>query len=192
MASVAGDLRRVDDSMSHPAAARDGTDALLPRAALLTALGAPSHAPSSILICRIDQPQDIVDEHGAPVMERVVIALARLLKATFGNETRVYRTSTQCVAMFLPRSLPRQVAQQVRNTQARVAPEYEYERNGVTRRVVFTFSGAITSSPGRNARDSIVALERAELQAEAMQGLSQLQSESSRLGRLAGWLSSGR
>ena len=192
MASIAGDLRKVDDSMSHPAAARDGTNGLLPRAALLSDLGAATHAPSSILVCRIDQPQVIVDEHGAPVLERVVIALARLLKGTFGTDTRVYRTSTQCVAMFLPRSLPRQVAQQVRNAQARVAPEYEYERNGVTRRVVFTFSSVITSSPGRTARDSVVALERAEARAEAVQGLSQLQSESGALGRLVGWLSPGR
>ncbi len=157
---------------------------------LLGVLAAEPHAPASVVICRVDDPQAILDGHGPAVLERVIVALAQLLTGTFGNETRVYRTSTHSVAMFLPGAQSRHVAQQVRKVQARVAPEYEYERNGVTRRVVFTFSSVVAHSPGRTERDGVEALDRAERQADAMQGLSQLEAESSGLGRLVDWLSS--
>jgi GGDEF domain-containing protein len=190
LAEVAGDLKKVDATIAQTSATRESDSGLLGRPALLRDLAAGPHAPASIVICRIDDRQAIVDAHGAAVLERVVIALAQLLKGTFGKETRVYRSSTGCVAMFLPRAQCRQVGQQVKNVQARVAPEYEYERNGVTRRVVFTFSGVVTSSHGRSEADGVDALTRAEQQAEALSGLSQLQTESSGLGRLVGWLSS--
>ena len=92
--------------------------------------------------------------------------------------------------MFLPGSLPKHVGSQVRAVQARVAPEYEYERNGVTRRVVFTFSSVITLSAGKTDHDASDAFTRAEHQAASLEGLSQLQAESTGLGRLVGWLSS--
>ena len=190
LAQVAGDLQKVDATIAQTSASRESDAGLLGRPALLRDLTSSPYAPASIVICHIDEPDAIVDGHGAAVLERVIIALSQLLKGTFGTETRVYRSSTRCVAMFLPRQLPKQVAQQVKNVQARVAPEYEYQRNGVTRRVVFTFSGVITSSHGRSDADGVEALTRAEQQAEALPGLSQLQTESSGLGRLVGWLSS--
>lgn len=191
LAEVAGELKKVDATIAQASDSKDGAGGVMPgRPVLLGALAAEPHAPASVVVCRIDDPDAIIDGHGAPVLERVILALAQLLKGSFGNDLRVYRSSTHCVAMFLPGSLPKQVAQQVRNVQARVAPEYEYTRNGVTRRVVFTFSGVITSSPGRSAQDAVEALTRAESQAEGVKGLSQLQSESSGFGRLVGWLSS--
>ncbi|WP_396624571.1 hypothetical protein [Luteitalea sp.] len=190
MASVASDLKKVDQAIVQSRDAEPRQGGLLPRPALLGDLASADHAPASMVVCRIDEPQAIIDGHGAQVLERVIIALAQLLKDTFGGQTRVYRTSTHCVAMFLPGSLPKHVATQVRKVQARVAPEYEYERHGVTRRVVFTFSGVVTSSQGKTDHDATEALVRAERQAEALEGLSQLQAESSGLGRLVGWLSS--
>jgi len=133
---------------------RDDGVGLLPRPALMGAVTAAPSGPAALVICRIDEPEAIIDGHGASVLERVVVALAQLLKGTFGNDTRVYRSSTHSVAMFLPRAQPRQVAQLVKKVQARVAPEYEYERNGVTRRVVFTFSGSVTYSPGTTEAES--------------------------------------
>ncbi|BCS35479.1 hypothetical protein TBR22_A47060 [Luteitalea sp. TBR-22] len=190
MARVAGDLKKVDQTIVQSVAAETRPGGLLPRPALLSDLASADHASASLVVCRIDEPQAIVDGHGAQVLERVIIALAQLLKDSFGSQTRVYRSSTHCVAIFLPGALPKQVGSQVRKVQARVAPEYEYERNGVTRRVVFTFSSVVTHSPGRTDRDATDALMRAEQQAEALEGLSQLQAESSGLGRLVGWLSS--
>ena len=190
LSRVAGDLHKVDETMAQATGTGEGSHGLLGRPALLRDLAAEPHAHASIVICRIDEAQAIVDGHGAPVLERVIIALAHLLKGSFGNDTRVYRSSTQCVAMLLPRSAARQLAQQVRKVQARVAPEYEYERNGVTRRVVFTFSSVIAHTPGRTASDGVDALARAETQAERVKGLSQLQTESSGLERLVDWFSS--
>jgi GGDEF domain-containing protein len=190
LSRVAGDLRKVDETMAQATHAKEGVPGLLGRPVLLRDLAAEPHEPASLVICRIDEAQAIIDGHGASVLERVVIALAQLLKGSFGNDTRVYRSSTQCVAMLLPRSAARTLGQQVRKVQARVAPEYEYERNGVTRRVVFTFSSVIAQSPGKTASDGVDALTRAETQAERMQGLSQLQTESSGLGRLVDWFSS--
>jgi len=176
--------------MAEAAQQREGRHGLIARPVLLGVLAAEPHAPASVVVCRVDDPQAILDGHGPAVLERVIVALAQLLTGTFGNETRVYRTSTHTVAMFLPGAQSRHVAQQVRKVQARVAPEYEYERNGVTRRVVFTFSSVIAHSPGRTERDGGEALDRAERKAEAMRGLSQLEAESSGLGRLVDWLSS--
>ncbi len=192
LAQVAGDLRKVDETMAaaHGADGRDRPSGLLPRPALIGDLGQAAHEPASLVLCRIDEPDAIVDGHGPQVLERVVIALAQLLKGTFGKETRVYRSSTHCVAMFLPRQSSKDVAQLVRKVQARVAPEYEYQRNGVTRRVVFTFSGVVAVSPGRSASDATEALTRAEATAEDLAGLSQLRAEASGFGRLVGWLSS--
>ena len=191
LAQVAGDLKKVDATIAQTTRTPASPTRACSGARHCSAIWRPSpHAPASIVICRIDDPEAIVDGHGAAVLERVIIALAQLLKGTFGKETRVYRSSTQCVAMFLPRALPKQVAQQVKNVQARVAPEYEYERNGVTRRVVFTFSGVITSSQGGRAERRRRGADPGGTQAEALPGLSQLQTESSGLGRLVGWLSS--
>ena len=190
LSKVAGDLRKMDETMAQATDARESSPGIVGRPVLLRELAAEPQVPASIVICRIDEAQAIVDGHGASVLERVVIALAQLLKGSFGSDTRVYRTNTQCVAMLLPKTAARQLAPQVRKVQARVAPEYEYERNGVTRRVVFTFSSVIASSPGRTGNDGVEALERAEMQAERMQGLSQLQTESSGLGRLVDWFSS--
>ena len=110
---------------------------------------------------------------------------------TFGKDVKVYRTSTQCVAIFLPKVTSKQAAQQVRHVQSRVAPEYEYERLGVTRRVVFTFSAAVATSPGRHENDATEAFTRAEARVGATSGLGQLHAEASGFGRLVGWLASG-
>ena len=187
LAQVAGDLRKVDERMAQATETRPG--AMPPRPLLVADLTA-TPVPASIVLCRIDDPAAIVDGHGVAVLERVVLALAHLLTGTFGSETKVYRTDTHAVALFLPRTSPRYVAQQLRAVQARVAPEYEYERNGVTRRVVFTFSGIVTVSAGKTQRDGPEALARAETQARDLTGLSQVQVETSGIGRLVGWLSS--
>ncbi len=189
---VAGDLRRADAAMAsaQPPGSRDFSRGLPTKAALLTALGAVRE-PTAIILCRIDDADAIVDGHGQTILERVVVALAQLLDATFGAEAQVYRTSTQCVAMFLRGAPVRQVAAQVRKVQARVAPEYEYERHGVTRRVVFTFSAVVTLSSGKGDGSALEAFTRAEETAARATGVSQLQVESSGLGRLVGWLSAG-
>lgn len=189
LAQVAGDLEKVDATMSQ-SADKSSSQGLLTRAALLRDMATASHVTASIVICRVDEPDAITTGHGAAVLERVMLALAQLLKGTFGADTRLYRIDTHSVAMFLPRTQPRQVGQQVRKVQARVAPEYEYERQGVTRRVVFTFSAAVTHSAGKADADAAEALARAEQQVKGMTGLSQIDAESSGLGRLVNWLSS--
>ena len=190
-AQVAGDLRRADATMetAERPAPHDQTRGLLTRAALLTTLGA-SREPATVVLCRVDEPEVIVEGHGQQVLERVILALAQLLTGTFGGDTRVYRSSTQCVAMVLPRTPARQAAERVRKVQARVAPEYEYERNGVTRRVVFTFSGVIATSAGKTDGEALDAFTHAEEKAASITGLSQLQAGSSGFGRLFEWLSS--
>lgn len=189
-AQVAGDLKKADAAIAAQAAEdHERASGLLTRAVLLGDLASAPLAPAAIVLCRVDDPDTIIDSHGAPVLDRVIIALAQLLRATFGKALRVYRPDTQCVAMFLPLLPTRRTAQLIKQVQSRVAPEYEYERHGVTRRVVFTFSSVITSSAGRSPLDAAEALARAESQVTALEGLSQLQAETTGLGRLVGWLS---
>lgn len=188
LARVADHLQKVDQTIGRTTNDRDA--GLLARPALLRDIEASALARAAVVVCRIDDPQAIVEQHGASVLERVVVALAQLLKGTFGIDTTVYRNSTHSVAMFLPRAQPRQVARLVKKAQARVAPEYEYEKSGVTRRVVFTFSGVVTESAGKTAVDATEALARAEQKAQDMPGLSQLEAEVRGIGRLLNWLSS--
>ncbi len=190
-AQVAGDLHRADATVDAIRVPTGPTSprGLASRATLLTALGG-SREPATLVVCRIDEPDVIVDGHGPQVLERVILALGQLLTGTFGSDARVYRSSTECVAMFLPRTPARQVAERVRKVQARVVPEYEYERHGVTRRVVFTFSATVTTTAGKLEGEALEVFGRAEAQAAAMTGVSQLQAGSSGFGRLLGWLAS--
>ena len=143
MAGVDGLLRTVVASMTDTSSdTRERAGCLLARAALLADLAATAQ-DITLVVARID-PNAIIDGHEVQVLERVVIAVAQLLKGTFGKETKVYRSGTQCVALFLPGVGVRSAAQQLRKVQVRVAAEYEYERLRVTRRVVFTFSDAVT------------------------------------------------
>jgi GGDEF domain-containing protein len=191
LAQVAGDLEKVDAAMAAKADdERKRTSGLLTRAVLLGDLEAAPATSASIVVCRIDEPDAIVEGHGAPVLDRVVVALSHLLKGTFGKDLKVYRTSTQCVAMFLPLMIAKRTAQLIKQVQARVAPEYEYERHGVKRSVVFTFSAVVVQCAGKGPSDASDALLRAESQAAALEGLSQLGVEATGLGRIVGWLSS--
>lgn len=191
LARVAGDLEKVDAAMAAQAAEeREGSHGLLTRAVLLGDLAAAPVATASVVVCRIDEPDAIVEGHGASVLERVVVALSHLLQGTFGKDLKVYRTSTSCVAMFLPLMLARRTAQLIKQVQARVAPEYEYERHGVKRSVVFTFSAVVMQCAGKGPTDASEALIRAEAQAAALHGVAQLEVEATGLGRLVGWLSS--
>ena len=105
LAEVAGELKKVDAAIAQASDSKDGAGGVMPgRPVLLGALAAEPHAPASVVVCRIDDPDAIIDGHGAPVLERVILALAQLLKGSFGNDIRVYRSSTHCVAMFLPGS----------------------------------------------------------------------------------------
>ena len=191
LAEIAGDLRKVDALTAQGPDKRARQGGLPPRAVFFGDLASSAREAAAVVVCRIDEPEAIVDVHGAPVLERVILAMAQLLKGTFGNDTKVYRTSTQCVAIFLPRVTSKQASQQVRHVQSRVAPEYEYERLGVTRRVVFTFSAAVASSPGRHENDATEAFTRAEARVGMTSGLAQMHAEASGLGRLVGWLASG-
>jgi GGDEF domain-containing protein len=191
LAEIAGDLKKVDALTAQGPEKRERSGGLPPRAVLFGDLASSPREAASLVVCRIDEPDTIVDVHGTPVLERVILAMAQLLKGTFGKDVKVYRTSTQCVAIFLPKVTSKQAAQQVRHVQSRVAPEYEYERLGVTRRVVFTFSAAVANSPGRHENDATEAFTRAEARVGATSGLGQLHAEASGLGRLVGWLASG-
>lgn len=191
LAQVAGDLEKVDAAMAAQADDEGKRTSGLPtRAVLLGDLEAAPATSASIVVCRIDEPDAIVESHGAAVLDRVVVALSHLLKGTFGKDLKVYRTSTQCVAMFLPLMIAKRTAQLIRQVQARVAPEYEYERHGVKRSVVFTFSAVVVQCAGKGPSEASEALLRAESQAAALEGLSQLGVEATGLGRIVGWLSS--
>ncbi|MCC6162237.1 MAG: GGDEF domain-containing protein [Acidobacteria bacterium] len=192
LAQVATDLKRADETLAQATATRESSSSAdtLTRAALLRDMAMSPLGPASVVVCRVDEPKAIVDGHGLVVFERVVLALGQLLRGTFGDDAKVYRTDTHHVAMFLPGAQPKQVAQVIRKVQARVAAEYEYERQGVTRRVVFTFSAAVSHTHGKGNDEALDALARAERQASEMHGLAQLEAESSGFGRLVNWLSS--
>ncbi len=192
LAQVATDLEKADATIAQPTRARESSASAgtLPRAALLRDVAMSPLQPASVVVCRVDEPNAIVDGHGLVVFERVVLALGQLLHGTFGDDAKVYRTDTHSVAILRPGVQPKRVAQEIRKVQARVAPEYEYERQGVTRRVVFTFSAAVSHTHGKRHDEALEALARAERQVSEMQGLSQLEAESSGFGRLVNWLSS--
>ena len=191
MAQVTGELRKVDAAMAGASdEGRERGSGLLTRAGLLGDLATAPTGQASVVICRVDEPDLIVSGHGAPVLDRVVVALTQLLKGTFGKDHKVYRTSTQCVAMFLPLMPVKRTAELMTQVQARVAPEYQYERHGVSRSVVFTFSAVVVHCAGKAPGDGNDALIRAEAQADRLDGVSQLVADQGGLGRLVSWWSS--
>jgi len=129
LADVAGNLKKVDAMTAAPDS-RDGQAGLAPRASLLRDLGSADRGGAAIVVCRIDEPDAIVDGHGAPVLERVILALSQLLKGTFGKDVKVYRTCTQCVAMFLPHVTSRQATQLLRQVQSRDAARRVHVQRG--------------------------------------------------------------
>ena len=70
------------------------------------------------------------------IVDRVVLCLAQLVQATFGAQTVVYRVDAQTTAAVLMGQPAKTVAQTLRQAQARMAPEYEYDVQGSTRRAI--------------------------------------------------------
>lgn len=176
--------RLVDDELDQDRATR-----LPRRQALERRLGSITGSEScTLVLLRIDEPDDIAREHGRSVVDRVVLCLAQLVQATFGAQTVTYRLDAQSAAVVVTGQSARTVSQTLRQAQARMAPEYEYEVQGTARSVMFTFSSGLADRQSGESPGELV--HRAETLAAhaASQGRGRMEVAGSKLGRLLGWM----
>lgn len=185
---LSGRMRHLERLLQDDAGDDDRSTRLPRRASLERRLGL-LHASEActLLVLRVDQPDDIVRDHDRSVLDRVVLCLTQLLQATFGAQTTAYRLDPHSVAAIMTGQAGRTVAHTLRQAQTRMAPEYEYERGGTPRTVSFTFSSGIAERQASEAAADV--LHRAETLAAhaASQGRGRLEFSASRRG-LFGWM----
>lgn len=187
-AEVSGQLQEIEGRVTEAEADIDRATRLPRRGALERRLSAEAtDRTCTIVAVRVDEPDDITAGHGRAVLDRVIMCIAQALQATFGHQTAAYRIDTSTVVTYTSLG-PRATAQALRQAQARLAPEYEYEAHGAKRSVMFTFSSGVAD---RHTGESPVDLiHRSETLAAhaASQGRGRMEVAASRLGRLLGWL----
>jgi GGDEF domain-containing protein len=189
LAQLSGKIQHIEHRLVDDEQDQDRTTRLPRRQALerrLASIGASETC--TLVLLRIDEPDEIAREHGRNVVDRVVLCLAQLVQATFGAQTVTYRVDTQSAAVAITGQSARAVSQILRQAQARMAPEYEYETQGSTRSVMFTFSSGIADRQSGEAPADLV--HRAETLAAhaANQGRGRMEVAGSKLGRLLGWM----
>jgi GGDEF domain-containing protein len=189
LASVSSQLEQIDGRVSAAEVDLDRATNLPRRGALERRLaGHASGTAWTLVVVRIDEPDDIVADHGRDVLDRVILCVAQLLQTTFSSATPVHRVDTHTVVACLTAQHARTAAQALRQAQARLAPEYEYEAHGTRRSVMFTFSSGVADRhSGESAADLIHRAETLAAHA-AGQGRGRMEVAGSRLGRLLGWM----
>lgn len=189
LAQLSGQIKHIEHRFTEAGHDEDRNTRLPRRAALEHRLETQAASEvSTLMLLRIDEGDDIAREHGANIVDRVVLCLAQLVQATFGAQTVVYRVDAQTTAAVLMGQPAKTVAQTLRQAQARMAPEYEYDVQGSTRRVTFTFSAGVAErqSPEPPA-DFVHRVETLTAHA-ASQGRGRMEVGPSRRGRLLGWI----
>lgn len=189
LSQLSGKIQHIESRLVDDELDQDRTTRLPRRQALERRLGSIIGSEScTLVLLRIDEPDDIAREHGRSVVDRVVLCLAQLVQATFGAQTVTYRLDAQSAAVVVTGQSARTVSQTLRQAQARMAPEYEYEVQGTTRTVIFTFSSGLADRQSGEAPGDLV--HRAETLAAhaASQGRGRMEVAGSKLGRLLGWM----
>lgn len=187
LAQVSGHIERIEGQMAETGADEDRATHLPRRHGLERRLASLSGSEScTIALLRLDHTGDMVSEHRRAIIDRVILCVAQLLQITFGAQTVVFRVDTQSVAVVLAGQHARTVAQSLRQAQARMAPDYEFQAEGATRTVTFTFSSGVAERQSGEVPAELV--HRAETLAAhaASQGRGRMEVASSGLRRLLG------
>lgn len=186
---LSGKIRHIETRLVEGDQDEDRATRLPRRVALERRLGAvPASESCTLMMLRIDEVDDIVRAHGRGVIDRVVLCIAQLLQATFGSQTVAYRVDPQTVAAVVVGQSTKPLSQALRQSQARMAPEYDYEVQGQTRSVMFTFSSGLADrQSGESPADLVHRTETLAAHA-ASQGRGRMEVAASKLGRLLGWM----
>lgn len=189
LTQLSGTMQQLEGRLAQHEQDADRATRLPRRQALERRLASvPVSEGCTLILLRIDEPDDIIRGHGQEVLDRVVLCLAQVLQVTFGEQTVVYRVDDDSVAMAATEKSTRVLAQLLRQAQARMAPAYDYEAQGTTRSVMFTFSSGLADRTSGEAPADFV--HRAETLAAhaASQGRGRMEVAASKLGRLLGWM----
>lgn len=188
-AQLSGQMKQIESRMIETGADEDRSTRLPRRASLerrLDALG--TSEACTLMVLRIDEVDEIAKDHDAHVVGRVVLCLAQLLQATFGAQVAVYRVDTHCAAAIVTGQPTKAVAQTLRQAQARMAPEYEYESRGTTRSLMFSFSSGVAERQTAETASAFVHRTETLAAHAASQGRGRMEVSASKLGRLLGWI----
>lgn len=189
MAQISGQIKQIESRMTDGGHDEDRQTRLPRRASLERRLEAGSGTDAcTLMLLRVDDAEDLAREHGRTIVDRVVLCLAQLLQATFGAQTVVYRVDASTVGALVAGQSTRQVAQTLKQAQARMAPSYEYQAHGATRSVMFTFSSSVSERQSAEAAGEFVHRAETLVAHAASQGRGRMEVAASKLGRLLGWI----
>jgi GGDEF domain-containing protein len=187
-AEMSGQLQQIEGRITETDVDIDRTTGLPRRGALERRLSTESaDRLCTLVVVRVDEPDDITADHGRAVLDRVIMCIAQALQATFGQQTSVHRIDTSTVSTYTSLGA-KATAQALRQAQARLAPEYEYEAHGTTRSVMFTFSSGVADRQAGEAPVDLIHRSETLAAHAAGQGRGRMEVEASRFGRLLGWL----
>ncbi len=116
---------------------------------------AQSGAPFAVAMVDLDDFKRINDTYGHPVGDRVIIAVADLMRQLVGEDEFVARFGGEEFAVLLTGHAGRAKGR-LAEVLEHLPPSYEYEEGGRKRSLTFTFSGGVTAYVAGDTVDSLV------------------------------------
>jgi diguanylate cyclase len=120
------------------------------------ARAAQDGAPFAVAMVDLDDFKRINDSYGHPVGDRVIIAMAGLMRDLIVENEFVARFGGEEFALLLQTAHAGRAKVRLTDVLDRLPPSYEYEEKGETRFVTFTFSGGVAAYVAGDTVDSLV------------------------------------
>ncbi len=115
--------------------------------------------PFAVAMIDLDDFKRINDAYGHPIGDRVIVAAAQLLRSGLAEGEIAARFGGEEFALLLAATAAT-ARERVTALLDRLPPSYEFDHDGVTRRVGFTFSGGATGYVAGDTAESL--LKRAD------------------------------
>ncbi len=166
--SLTNRVRSLEQSLTRALteAATDALTGLPNRGAFDLAVGewvsraAGSGQPFAVTMVDLDDFKRINDTYGHPIGDRVIVAAAQLLRGGLAEGEFAARFGGEEFALLLAVPTAAKARERVAGLLDRLPPSYEFDHDGSTRRVTFTFSGGATSFVAGDTPESL--LKRAD------------------------------
>ena len=113
-------------------------------------------ATFALAMVDLDDFKRINDTYGHPVGDRVIIAMAHLLRGMIADGEVVSRYGGEEFALLLNAATAGKARDRLTALLQRLPASYEYEQDNEKRSVTFTFSGGVTSYVSADTPESIV------------------------------------
>lgn len=112
--------------------------------------------PFAVAMIDLDDFKRINDAYGHPIGDRVIIAAAQLLRSEVAKDEFAARFGGEEFAVLLLAPTAAKARDRIAGLLDRLPRSYDFEHNGVTRFVSFTFSGGVTGYVAGDTVESLV------------------------------------